>query len=366
MRNKFQFTRRLSRVAWPVACLIGLLLMAASDALAQGTPTPAPTPDPLGQSLDYYDLGLSLRYPTAWAAPRFGSGQALLSATAATATDGKLTQAAIAVRIIDPIRDFNAPKDARLGEIALAASLTGGQNAIEPGRGGEATVAGLPAEYINIRDQNADVIGQNVAFRMPDGRVAVLVGVARTAYWPDFLPVFDQVRASARLLLPDGYTSPALEATRRAFAPGKVRLAAPMGWQEEKIGEAGLAFYSPQTAGYVDNSGLRNGPAFVIQATPLNEGQTVRDGLLAVLGVRPSEADTVQTAPIQVGAAGQTVTGVQHLTFTQTAGHAVLFVAFPSLDGKMLNVIRWTTPGMLIDQVRPTLNAMLASMLFDR
>ncbi|MCC7208954.1 MAG: hypothetical protein IT323_16715, partial [Anaerolineae bacterium] len=248
---------------------------------------PARTPSggpALTERVDYWDAGLRLAYPSGWDTPQFTAGQVLLATPGAVGPDSALHGPVLALRIVDPVRDLNLPKDASFTQIAASVTVAPGKT-VAVTASGETTVAGLDAGYADILDGETGLAGQTVAFMLPDGRYGALLAVAPLGDWAEFAPSFSAILESAALLRPGQYQAPE-PGDEATFAPGSVRLTLPSGWMAESMSSSAQVFRDgdPDHGPYADGSGFANGPQLVILAQPRPEAATLAEALAAVVG----------------------------------------------------------------------------------
>jgi hypothetical protein len=344
--------RGVARAA--LALLLVLLgITALPTARAQD---PKPTPEDgsaaLTAQVDYWDLGLRIAYPLGWSAPQFSAGQLALSPPGAVGEDGTLLAPIVALRIFDPVADFELAKDATFIQIAAAVNVAPGQT-VAMTSSGDTTIAGLDAGYADILDGETSQAGQTVAFMMPDGRYGALLAVAPLDVWADFAPTFSAIRQSAVLLLPADYQAP--EAGDEVeFSPGSVHLTLPAGWTAESVDDSAHLYGDPAHSAYMDGSGFANGPQLVILAQPRPAEGTLAEALAAVIGESAGDV----TGDVSVGERPAAL----RQTVDARSGQIIAFVGFEAADGATLNIFRWTTPGILRDASQPVLLAILASV----
>jgi hypothetical protein len=347
---------RAKPVGLMAVCLIGLLCaspMAAPAAAQDATPE-------AGESLTvlrYWDMGLSLIYPASWSAPQFSAGQALLHPEGAIAPDGTLRGPAIALRIIDPVRDLDLPRDAPFAQIAIAVNVAPGETVAVPDIG-NTLFAGLDAGYADIIDGVHGVAGQTVAFMLPDGRIGALVGAAPLDEWGEFAPTFGAILDSATLLratalLPLATPEYGITMT---FAPGGIQFALPSEWVELVLDTSARLYHDRAITRYADDSGFANGPQLVILASPLLESErtTPAAALERIIGARPGD----RVAEVMAGGRP----AAMRQSIDSATWQIITFVGIPSPDGRVLNVLRWTAPLMLTEAVQPVLDSLLASV----
>jgi hypothetical protein len=311
------------------------------------------TPGPLSRIVQYWDLGLSITYPDNWTAPQFIAGQVLLAASPAAAGNQPPTQPVIAIRIVDPVNQLGLSKTATLDQIALM--VGGGQNTTIDTQG-TASVAGLDAAYVGLVENNANLYGQVYAFRMPDGRVGAIIGLAPLGIWANFLPTLDQVRAGITLLRPADFGALDVSSEVSRLLPGGITFNYPKGWIDQEQGSSARLYRSSAASGYVDDSGFVNGPQLMVRAVPLAKDATLRTSLIQMISSPSSERGAAVTVGGQPGF---------QIAFTEPAsGQSVTFVAVASQDKTAMIVFRWTTPGLLADAVRPAFDTILQSVKF--
>jgi predicted DsbA family dithiol-disulfide isomerase len=339
--------------------LITLVTLAALLSACGGQPmrnplptSSVPTPGPLNKTANYWDLGLSVKYPENWAAPFFTDGQMLLAASIEAARSQPITQPVVAIRIIDPGHDLGLSKDATLEQIAIAVS---GGSTVQVGQRLPVKVAGLDGMAINLTDDVARLYSQTVAFRMPDGRVGTMAGVAPFESWADFAPSFDQMRIGAELLKPAVFKVGPVEAAG-SLAQGGITFNYPKGWIEKDEPGNVRVYRDSAENEYLDDSGYVNGPYLAVIAQNLPTGVTLQTALAQTAHLRATDPIT----PVSVGG----MPGVQASYTDSASGQVVTFIGFPSQDRSILIVFRWTTPGILVEAVRPTLDAILQSVKF--
>jgi hypothetical protein len=332
-----------------LAAIVLALVISGCNSGAAPTAVPAiSTPGPLTKTADYWDLGLRITYPDNWSAPQFLSGQITLAGSLA-AMHGTTAEPVVAVRVADPVKGFQLPKNATLQQIAAA--MSAGQG-VTISSTGATNIAGLDAAFINLTENNATMYGQAVAFRMPDGRVGSMIGVAPMSMWADFAPIFDQMRQNAKLIKPADYTLPLTASQRVSFGPGGLSFNIPQGWIDKSLGGNAHLYRPDGLEDYLDDSGFVNGPQVVLLARPLAPGAAIRDAMASMV----NQGDTV--ADITVG--GQPA--VQITSSDESSGQTILFIGVPSQDKTVLNVFRWTAPGILVQALRPTLDSILQSV----
>ncbi len=336
-----------------ILIVLGILAAACTPARPQtSADSPAfPTPGQLSKIAPYWDLGLSMAYPDNWVVPQFIDGQMIVAPTLEAARGQTPTQPVVAIRIVDPVRDLRLSKGATLAQIATAISAGQGVSISESG---PTSIAGLDATYINLSDTNAHLNGQAIAFRMPDGRVAVMIGVAPEGVWADFAPTFDKMRAGTALLKPANFSAPDPNGQTTAFPQGGITFTYPKGWIDQDLGENSRLYRENTAVEYMDGSGYVNGPQLVVIGESLPKDMPLQTALSRVVKINPEDKVT----EVMVG--GQP--GIQFAYPDRASGQIVTYISFASQDRTVMIVLRWTTPGILADALRPTLNAMLQSV----
>lgn len=336
-----------------LAALALLLAACANQPVRNPLPTSnVPTPGLLNKAALYWDLGLSVKYPDNWAAPFFTDGQMLLAASVEAARSQPVTQPIVAVRIIDPGRDLGLSKDATLEQIAIAVS---GASTVQIGQRVAVKLAGLDGMAINLTDDSARLYSQTVAFRMPDGRVGTMAGVAPFESWADFVPSFDQMRIGAELLKPATFKIAPVEAAG-SLAQGGITFNYPKGWiEKDEPGNVRIYRDSAENE-YLDDTGYVNGPYLAVIAQNLPTDTTLQTAFTQTANLRSTD----KIADISVGGRP----GVQASYTDPASGQVVTYIGIPSQDRSILIIFRWTAPGILVDAARPTLNAILQSVQF--
>jgi hypothetical protein len=267
------------------------------------------------------------------------------------------TQPVIALRIVDPISELRLPRDATLEQIAAAASL--GQN-VKIDATGPTQISIFDAGFVNLTlsSDTGRIIGQATAFRILDGRVAVLTGLAPTGIWADFVPTYENMRGSVARLKPSDYTPPRIGGKIGKFPQGGLQFAIPDGWIERDVtGQNARLYHDAALTDTLDRSGFNNGPQFVVQASQFAKDTTLKDALRQAIQAGPQDIITDVTAGGQPAA--------QHSFIDSSTGQTVTFVGVASADRNVLNIIRWSAPGLLDEATRPTFQAMLASVKFS-
>jgi hypothetical protein len=342
----------MRRLVTILSCILAVACTPARPASPTDIPN-LPTPGPLTKSALYWDLGLRIKYPQNWVDPQYIDGQMILAPSLESARGQTPTQPVVAVRLVDPGRDLRLPKDATLTQIASA--MSAGQS-VHVSSSGSTQVAGLDAAYINLADDDANVYGQAIAARMPDGRVAVVIGVAPSGIWANFAPTFDLMRAGTALLKPADFKTPELSDQTSTFPQGGLTLSYPRGWIDKDLGENSRLYRDSAAVEYLDGSGYVNGPQLVIIGESLLKDTSLQVALSQLVKIAPEDKVT----DITVG--GQPA--IQFAYTDRASGQIVNYVSFASQDKSVMIVLRWTAPGILVDALRPTLNAILQSVRF--
>jgi hypothetical protein len=335
---------------WAIVTLMILISGCAPAASPTANPAQISTPGPLTKTADYWDLGLRIPYPDNWVTPQFLNGQMTLGGSV-NAMRGSAAEPVIAIRIVDPVKDFRLSKNATLQQIAAA--MSAGQG-VTISKTGPTSVAGLDAAFIDLTENRASMYGQAIAFRMPDGRVGSIIGVAPFEMWADFAPTFDKMRQTATLIKPTDFSVPQSGSTQANFPTGGLSFTLPQGWISKNLGGNAYLYRQNGMDEYLDDSGFVNGPQLVLLARRLASGVNLRTAMTSLVNVGDKVSDT-------------TVGGQPALLVTsadQTSGQVILFIGVPSQDKTVLNVFRWTAPSLVAQAVRPTLDAILQSVKF--
>jgi protein-disulfide isomerase len=336
-----------------VVKLVVILLVGIITAVSVPLSVPVSAQAELTNTASYWDMGIRISYPTGWTQPLYVSGQMILSVTE-EAMRGAYDQPIVALRLVDPEYEYGLPVDATLEQITGVALVTLGANALETGN---TVIAGLNATYANMELPESSLSGQTIAFRLPDGRTGVIFALAENAAWAEFFPTFGLMTQSAVLLDPASFTPPTIGAQTATFPQGGLTFAIPDSWSEQEASNALL--YTPDDAPtYADGSGYTNSGQLVVLAVPLNEDsgstpKTPRAALAELTGA----VDTDITDTSVAGISAPTTEFTDPLT-----GQTVIFVGIPAPDTSVMSVFRWTMPGVLSEVLRPTFDAILASV----
>jgi hypothetical protein len=337
--------------------LVFALLIVALCTVSAPTHAQTPTETP-NKVAFFWDMGIAVGYPAEWSEPQFITGQVYLSPPAQT-SDHPIKQPFVALRIFDPIRDLGLAKDATYEIVAAALALAGNDTATVA-QSAATTFAGLEAWMLVIDSQvkiseteTVDVRGQVIAFLMPDGRYGAFVGNAPADQWGDFSIIQTAIINSASLILPKDFTPPVVTTQTSTFPQGGVQFTIPDNWLDQaEQGVDARTYYDKSLTPYSD-SGLVNGPALQVIAVPFPEGGKLEEALIAFLGT---------PLPIKSLAINGTLPAIEVTSINPLNWQTFIFVAVLSQDGKVMTVFRWTTPGMLLGQTRPTFNTILGSI----
>ncbi len=341
-------------------CAALMLLISFSPVRADDPPTATPAaalPDPnaLTNSVTYWDVGITLSYPAAWRAPLFINGQMLLGTDPSAALSGTLEQPIVALRIIDPVEELGLPKGSDLTEIAIALNLTIGDSLIveESALG---TLAGLDAGFAEVENPERGLYGQSFAFLLPDGRYAALSGISRGDQWANFVTVFAEIRASARLLSARDVSAPPLGDGVVTFAAGALQLRLPQGWQPEPLANTLIAYRTAESVRYADDSALANGAMLVLGTQDtLPQGQTFNQAVRTLFGLD----DSAPLSAEQIGGRP----ALRHETFDPISAQHLVFIAVQRTPDQ-LTIIRWSAPLLFYRAYQPTFKAILESVRF--
>ncbi len=348
----------MRRLALICAALMLLSSFAPVRADDPPTATPAaalPDPNALTNSITYWDVGIALNYPAAWRAPLFINGQMLLGADPSAALSGTLEQPIVALRIIDPVEELGLPKGSALTEIAIALNLTIGNSLIVE-TSALGTLAGLDAGFAEVENPERGLYGQSFAFLLPDGRYAALSGIARGDQWANFVTVFAEIRASARLLSARDVAAPPLSDAVSSFEAGGVQLRLPQGWQPEPIAATANAYRTNESALYADNSALANGALLVLGTQGiLPQGQPFNQAVRALFGLD----DSAPLSAEQIGGRP----ALRHETFDPISAQHLVFIAVQRAPDQ-ITVIRWSAPLLFYRAYQPIFKAILESVRF--
>jgi len=225
-------------------------------------------------------------------------------------------------------------------------------------RTGRTGVGGLDAEFVEVDQTQSNVHGLSIAFRLPDGRVGVLLGVSPIDQWAYFAPVLEQVRSSGVLIKTSSYPLPRPGTTVVTFAAGGLALTPPEGWKVDTMsGGSALVMTDPATERFGDQSGFANGAQLALLAHA-----TAADGA----DITAKFARIVQAAansPIQkIDIGGRQAAMV--VDRDPVTGQNITLIGVIALNQKTITVFRWTTPYSLTEVLRPTIDAIMASVKY--
>jgi len=315
------------------------------------TPTllPYASPGPLTATANFWDMGLSVNYPTNWAEPQLIAGQMTLSPTLGGSA---INQAVVALRLVNSPQDLNLPQDATLPQIATA--LTGGGNVVLT-NSRATNLASLETVAVDLEDKDHGLYGIIYVFRLPDSRLGAMIAIAPRDVYADYFPMIESIRGSAQLLKPAGFTLPGLPTAQASFAPGGITFMQPAQWVSRDLNGASI-FHDSAAVEYLDQSGFVSGPQLVVVGQPIRKFTSVRD--LITHSISAQKGDVISDVSVGGHAA------VQIASSDKTTGQNVTFIAVPSQDRSTLIVFRWTVPGILVNVTRPTLDAIMKSVKF--
>ncbi|MBE7512844.1 MAG: hypothetical protein HS103_08525 [Anaerolineales bacterium] len=325
-----------------------LLMLLCACLLSGGKPSRAQEGT---RAIVYWDIGLRLAIPASWKAPIFTAGEMVI--TPSGSFDPAAVDRVISLRIVDPVRDLRLAKDTSLEMIAASVSIAPDSGVIGSERG-VSYVAGLRAGYINVDDPKNGLMGQSTAFRIPDGRVVVMIAVAADAQWAEFALVYDAIRTSAALVLPTVYSLPDLRQTPITFPAGGVGLELPLGWKEIPLAPNAALYRDASLSDYRDDTGFVNGVQLVIIAEELDTTLTAAEAVGRVIQARKTDVLT----PLTIGGRE----GAVYTEIDRASGQIISFIGVKS--DVALIVFRWTTPGHLAEVTQPLLDSILASVTF--
>jgi len=340
-----------------LAPILLLVLTACTSSTLQNpiNLTRMPTPGALTKTLYFWDLGVSMKYPDNWVAPQFNAGQVVVESSPDAIRNRIVAQPIVALRIVDPLRELGLSKNATLDQIARAASASSSTAKVTPG--GNTSVAGQDAAYVNVSEESVKLYSLSLAFRMPDGRVGVLIGVAPQDQWGDFAPTLENMRASMALLKPADFKLPEMGPDVRTFPQGGITFNLPKDWIEKDLGRNTRQYRDPTLADYPDGSGYVNGPQLIAFGVPLSQGASLDSVLKPFVNAQAS--DSVKSTTV----GGQPA--LELLITNATTGQIVNYTGFASQDKTVMIVFRWTTPAILTDALRPTFESILKSVKFN-
>ncbi len=337
-----------------IRSLIGVLLLTLIAGCGGTAPTPIPaipTTAPVSTTALYWDMGVSVKYPSNWAAPLYGAGQVLLAPSVEATTRNPPTEPLVALQFAT-LEQLRVTKDTTLEAITAVVSGQQANSDVKQRMQGKAQFAGLDAFFVELEDAKNKLYEQTIAFRMPDGRIGWIIGLTPRDIWANFAPSFDQIRASGTLIKPTSYVVPKPGAME-LYPQGGLSFALPEGWISKDLGGGIKLYHHKDDTPYQDGSGLSNGPQLVLRVRPLEKDKTAADALLQMV----SGADG---KPIDVTVGGQA--GAQ-LGFTDpNTRQQVSFIGVPSQDKSVITILRWTTPTTLTEVTQPLWDALLKSI----
>jgi hypothetical protein len=164
------------------------------------------------------------------------------------------------------------------------------------------------------------------------------------------------MRSSIKLLKVADFAVPAMSANLSLFSEGGITFALPQNWTDKPLGGNARLYRDGNASDYIDDIGYVNGPQLVVIGQPLAKDAVLTTALSDATALKPNE----KIIGVTVG--GQS--GVQFTRIDPRSGHNTTFVGFPSQDRTVFIVFRWTTPGVLTEALRPTLDNILASVKF--
>jgi hypothetical protein len=336
--------------------MFGIVLTACQSTIRTnpGPPPAFSTPGPLSKTAQFWDLGLKMDYPANWADPQFMDGQMIVAESAQVATSQSgLAGPVVALRILDS-RDAQRAKSLTLEQIALAAAGSG--KSISVTDSGATSVAGVDAAYLRVADATVNLRGQIITFRLPDGRIGILTAAMPKDIWAYFAPTLDEMRSSIKLLKVADFALPTMSTNLSMFSEGGITFALPQNWIEKPLGGNARLYRDGSASDYIDDVGYVNGPQLVIMGQPLAKDAVLTNALIDAIALKPDDKITGVTVGAQ--------SGVQFSRPDPRSGHLTTFVGFPSQNRTVFIVFRWTTPGVLTEALRPTLDKILESVKF--
>jgi len=340
---------------WLIVCLCVVLLVGCTTSSNQLPPVnpniPLETPGPLDRAALYWDMGISVRYPIEWADPLFVNGQMILARVPQVAFDARnLNRPLIAFSLVDTSK-LGLTKDATLQAI-LAAVAIGPDVKIQEANANK--FAGLDAAYMFLNDSKLQVSGYALCFRLPDGRVGTMIGLAPAGTWAYVAPAFDKIRDSAKLLKPADFPVPIFGNDITEFPFGGIKYTLPKGWVGRDYKGARVYIDQPVNF-YNDDSGFSNGPQLMLIAVDYDKSQTLRQ----IVARSALPEDPVRELIVN----GQPA--VEVTSKDPVSGQIITFIGTPSLDQRVVILLRWTAPALLANALRPTLDAILRSITFS-
>src|SRR5262249_16016240 len=152
------------------------------------------------------------------------------------------------------------------------------------------------------------------------------------------------------------YTIPDSGGLLSTFPQGGITLIYPRGWIDKDLGENSRLYRDSAAVEYLDGSGYVNGPQLVLCGEPMPRDMSLQPPLSRLVKIGPED----KARDIAVG--GQP--GIAFAYSDRVSGQVVTYASFASQDKSVLIVLRWTVPGILADLLKPTRDAILASVKF--
>lgn len=338
-----------------VAVWVCLMMAAACGTTTVPTPIPRlPTLPPLTSGATFWDMGIAILFPAGWI-PFYGTRQ-LLIAPSADATRQNPPKTPLISLQYGTLEQLGLEKTATLQQIARVVSGASRDSTLIAES--QATFAGLDAFSVAIQETTNSLLEQTIAFRMPDGRIGWLIGLAPTELWANFAPPLDSIRATGKLLRPSDYLVPST-VRQVYFSEGDMTLTLPDGWVEQPVTKDARLYHALAELTYQDSSGVANGPQIVASVFQKAPGQSASDVLRQTLGINPLR---IKVSELTV--AGQPA--ALYVTTEQSTGQTMIFVAVSHSTRSSVTIFRWTTPAPLVDVTRPILDAFLRGASFGR
>lgn len=335
---------------WGIGLLICLTACNTTRVLPTAPP-PLPTYATLNYRAAYWDMGVSLQYPAGWVA-FYGAGQLLIAPTADSTRKNPPTEPLVSLQFAT-LEQLKLDKTATLGEIAAKiSSPTQASRLID---NGQVTFGGLDAAIITVEETESQLIQQAIAFRMPDGRIGWLIGLAPSQIWANFYPTMDKIRTSGQLLRSSEFGAQ-LPPEKVYFPEGDLTLAFPGGWKNQAVDKSGRLYHAFDATLYQDGSGFANGPQVIVSVFPRLIGQPLTEALRKTINGSPD----AKIDPVTVG----TQTGAQYITRDPASGQQVTFIAIEQPLKNTLIIFRWTVPAPLVEVARPILENLLRGVQF--
>lgn len=318
------------------------------------TPIPAlPTYPALGMAYNpYWDMGVTIQYPLSWQI-FYGTAQLLIAPDAEATRDNPPKEPLVSLQYAT-LEQLGMDKTATLEQIAGKISRASKDS--QTISGGKTTFAGLDAFFMVIEEKTSNLLQQAIAFRMPDGRIGWLIGLAPRDSWANFLITLDQIRASGKLLRSSEYPVPAF-GEKHYFIAGDLTLTIPKGWSDQAVpNSAARVYHAPVDLPYQDGTGFVNGAQLVLSAFPRIEAKTLAEALQKSVSAPPNANIQIITVGGQPAA--------QYITADPASGQQIVFTAVERAPVNALIIFRWTTPATLSQVARPTLDDILKQVEF--